>query len=257
MFSRISIFAYSVVSYVMFLGVFLYSIGFIGGFAVPTTLDGEVQMSFMAALAINLGLLSAFAVQHSVMARPAFKRWWTKIIPAAAERSTYVLLSNVCMIVLFLAWQPLPGEIWNIGNPAARNAVWGLYGLGWLTLLVATFLINHFDLFGLRQVWHNLRGTKLTPLPFQMKTAYRFVRHPIYVGWVIIFWAAPTMTLTRLIFAVVTTVYILVAIQLEERDLMEEHGKSYANYRSHVPMLIPALSARSVPEEAAAEAQPA
>lgn len=249
MFNRVAIFAYGVTSYLMFLGVFLYAIGFIGSFATPTTLDGEPALPLLAALAINLGLLSAFAVQHSVMARPAFKRWLTRFIPAEAERSTYVLLSNLCMVVLFVAWQPLGGVVWDLESSALRAFVWGLYGLGWLIVLVSTFLIDHFDLFGLRQVFLQLVGREMTPLPFQTRTAYRFVRHPIYVGWITLFWAAPTMTMTRLVFAAVTTAYILVAIQLEERDLVAEHGASYVEYQRRVPMILPALKARVSSDE--------
>jgi len=244
---RILIFAYGVVAYVMFLGVFLYAVGFLGNFATPTALDAAPTAPLGRALLVDLLLLAVFAVQHSVMARPAFKRWWTRIIPAEAERSTYVLLSNLCMVALFAFWQPLGGEIWTLDG-AARTAVLALYALGWMIVLVSTLLIDHFDLFGLRQVWLALRGREYSSPEFQMHTLYRFVRHPIYVGWITLFWATPTMTFSHLLFAVGTTAYILVAIPLEERDLLAHHGRCYAAYRRHVPMIVPSLSPRSLPE---------
>jgi len=250
---RIAFFAYGVLSYVLFLGVFLYAIGFVGGFAVPKCLDSAPTMAFWPALGIDLALLGLFAVQHSVMARPGFKRAWTRIVPEPIERSTYVLFSNVAMILLFWLWQPLGGEVWTVENPAARALIYGVYALGWLIVLVSTFLIDHFDLFGLRQVWLHLRGREYTHPRFQMHTAYRFVRHPIYVGWITLFWATPTMTGAHLLFALMTTAYILVAIPLEERDLVAAHGELYEEYRRRVPMLVPALSARERIEVPAGE----
>jgi protein-S-isoprenylcysteine O-methyltransferase Ste14 len=239
MFKRFSIFLYGVVSYAIFFGTFLYSVGFIGNFAVPRTLDGTPTTGFTAALIVDLGLLALFAVQHSVMARPAFKRWFTKWVPDSAERSTYVLLSSLALIALFAWWQPLGGMIWHTTDPTIRGAIWGAFAFGWLLLLVSTFLINHFDLFGLRQVWLQLSGRPYTHLAFGTPALYRLVRHPLYVGWLFIFWATPTMTLSHLVFAIATTVYILLGIQLEERDLIAHHGKSYQDYRDRVPMLIP------------------
>jgi protein-S-isoprenylcysteine O-methyltransferase Ste14 len=239
--SRVLIFAYGVVSYLVFLAVFLYAIGFIGGFLTPTSLDGVPKRPLPEALAINLGLLTAFAIQHSGMARPAFKRWWTKMIPEAAERSTYVLLSSLALVALFILWEPMGGTIWSVPEGPARGFVIGLYAFGWLLLLYVTFLIDHFDLFGLKQVWRKLTGKEYMPPQFHMPTLYKMVRHPLYVAWLIIFWAAPVMTVAHLIFAIVTTLYILVAIQLEERDLITAHGDDYVEYRRRTPMIVPRL----------------
>lgn len=239
---RTLILAYGVISYVIFFGTFLYAIGFIGNFATPTTLDGPAAGSLWSALAINIGLLTAFALQHSIMARPAFKRWWTQYVPQAAERSTYVLFSSLALIAMFVLWQPLGGPIWNVTAPIGQAVLYGLFGLGWAIVLVSTFLINHFDLFGLRQVWLEFRGKPYTPLEFKTPWLYKYVRHPLYVGWLLVFWATPTMTAAHLLFAVMTTVYILVAIHLEERDLVDHHGDDYVNYRKRVPMLVPRLN---------------
>jgi len=205
---------------------------------VPATLDGEPTVPTGTAIAVDLLLLGLFAVQHSVMARPGFKRLWTRIVPAEAERSTYVLFSSLALIALFAFWQPLGGIIWQVENPVGRALLHAGFALGWLTVLVSTFLINHFDLFGLRQVWLCLLGRPYTPLRFGTPWLYRHVRHPLYVGWLMAFWITPTMTVTHLLFALVTTAYILVAIRLEERDLMDHHPE-YAQYRRRVPMLIP------------------
>jgi protein-S-isoprenylcysteine O-methyltransferase Ste14 len=236
---RFSILLYGAVSYVVFFASFIYAIGFVGNFATPTVLDGEPTRPFVQAMLINLALLAGFALQHSVMARPAFKRRWTRIIPAAAERSTYVLASSLLMFGLFAFWQPMGGEIWNVGDPVGRSVLHGLYALGWALLLYSTFLINHFDLFGLRQVWLEFRGRPYTKLRFNEPVLYGIIRHPIYLSWMIIFWATPTMTVAHLVFAVMTTAYMLVAIPLEERDLLAEHGEAYRAYRRRVPMLIP------------------
>jgi protein-S-isoprenylcysteine O-methyltransferase Ste14 len=249
----LGVFAFGVVSYGLFLGVFLYAIGFIGGFFTPTTLDGAPQRPFVEALAIDLALLGLFAVQHSVMARPAFKRWWTRIIPEAAERSMYVLLSSLALVALFAFWEPIGGTIWSTAG-AARAAVIALYLFGWALLLYTTFLIDHFDLFGLRQVWNRLKGNKYEPPKFYTPTLYRIVRHPLYVGWLTIFWAAPTMTVAHLVFALATTAYILIAIQLEERDLVAAFGDTYTEYRRNTPMLIPRLSRRREAPRSAAKA---
>jgi len=236
---RWMMFAYGLGTYVMFLGVFLYAIGFIGGFGVPTTLDAPARGPVGKALLINVGLLAVFALQHSGMARRGFKEWITRYIPKEMERSTYVLVTNLLMVGLFAFWQPLGGTIWNVQQPVARVAIQAVYGGGWLLVLVATFLINHFDLFGLRQSWAALQGTSPSPLRFATPWLYRVVRHPLYVGWITVFWAAPTMTAAHLFFAIMTTAYILVAIQLEERDLIREHGHAYREYRQRVPMLVP------------------
>ena len=242
--TRIGILLYGLFSYVVFLGVFVYAVGFIGGFVTPTMLDGTPHRSLAAALAINSTLLAAFALQHSGMARPAFKRWWTRIVPPAAERSTYVLMSSLALVALFAFWEPIGGVVWQAPEGLARTAIIGLYLFGWLLLLYTTFLIDHFDLFGLKQVWRHLRGQPYRPPQFHTPSLYRMVRHPLYIGWLTIFWAAPTMTAAHLIFALMTTAYILVAIQLEERDLVSAFGSEYTAYRESTPMLIPRLSAQ-------------
>jgi methanethiol S-methyltransferase len=239
MFKRILFFAYGIFSYLVFFGTFLYAIGFIGNFAVPRSLDGEVTGNFGLNLLINAGLLTLFAVQHSLMARKWFKDWWIRIVPEALERSTYVLLSSLALILLFWQWQPLGGVVWSVENPIAIAVISSLFAFGWLLVLVSTFLINHFDLFGLRQVWLYLLGKPYQPLKFGTPVLYRVVRHPLYVGWFFAFWMTPTMTSAHLLFAVATTAYILLAIQFEERDLVREHGEAYETYRRSVPMIIP------------------
>jgi protein-S-isoprenylcysteine O-methyltransferase Ste14 len=236
---RILVFVYGSASYLLFLGTFLYAIGFIGGFGVPTRLDGASAAPLAKALLVNAALLTLFAVQHSVMARKWFKDAWTRVVPAAAERSTYVLLSSLALILLFWQWRPMGGIVWSVEDPAARLALRGLFGFGWALVLACTFLINHFDLFGLRQVWLNLVGRPYTGLAFVTPGPYRLIRHPLYAGWLFAFWATPTMTVAHLVFAVATTAYILVAIQLEESDLLREHGSRYEQYRRRVPMLLP------------------
>jgi methanethiol S-methyltransferase len=244
---RIGIFLYGVAAYLCFLATFLYAIGFVGDFAVPRSIDSAREGTLGAALAIDLLLLGVFAVQHSAMARPAFKRWWTRIVPEAAERSTYVLLSSLALFLLFWQWRPIGGIVWNVTDPLARAILLGVFATGWLTVLVTTFLINHFDLFGLRQVWLHLRGKAYRPLPFVTPGPYRHVRHPLYVGWLLAFWATPTMTVAHLVFALATTAYILIAIRLEERDLVSIHGESYEEYRRRVGMLVPRLGSGSAP----------
>ena len=242
MIRRIAIFAFGCISYLIFLATFLYALGFVGGFLVPTTLDGPARMPFAPALAIDLGLLALFAVQHSVMARPAFKRMWTRVVAPPLERPIYVLASSLCLIAMFVFWQPLGGVIWSFESTFARVAAYALFAFGWGLVLVTTFLINHFDLFGLRQVWFALRGEAYRPLSFVEPGPYKLVRHPLYVGWLFAFWSTPTMTAAHLVFAIMTTAYILVAIQLEERDLLAYHGADYESYRRRVPMLVPGIS---------------
>jgi len=239
MLERIAYFAYGAVSYLIFLGTFLYAIGFIGNFGTPTRLDGPPAGPLGAALAVNAGLLALFAVQHSVMARKWFKERWTRVVPPPLERSTYVLLSSLALSALFWQWRPMGGEVWSIDSPTGRLVVRVLFAFGWGLVLVSTFLINHFDLFGLRQVWLHLRGRAYTPLPFATPGPYRLVRHPLYLGWFFAFWMTPTMTLAHLVFAVATAGYILIAIQFEERDLVRQHGEAYAQYRRRVPMILP------------------
>jgi methanethiol S-methyltransferase len=243
--SRLAIFAFGIVSYLIFLATFLYAIGFVGGFLVPTTLDGVPRKPFGEALAIDLGLLALFALQHSVMARPAFKRMWTRIVPPAMERSVYVLASSLCLIAMFALWQPLGGVVWDLESPVARAAAWSVFGFGWGLVLVTTFLINHFDLFGLRQIWFALRNRPYQPLKFVQPGPYKLIRHPLYLGWFCAFWGTPTMTGAHLVFALMTTGYILIAIRLEERDLVAEHGAEYEAYRQRVPMLVPGTARRS------------
>jgi protein-S-isoprenylcysteine O-methyltransferase Ste14 len=239
MLKRVSIFAYGVASYVAFLATFLYAVGFIGNFGVPTALDGPARVPLGVGIAVDLGLLALFALQHSVMARRWFKERWTKIVPREAERSTYVLFSSVALGLLFYAWEPLGGSVWEVEGPVGRAVLLALYAFGWGLVLVCTFLINHFDLFGLRQVWLQLIGRPNTRISFATPGPYRLVRHPLYVGWLFTFWMTPTMTLAHLLFAVATTAYIVLAIQFEERDLVREHGEVYENYRRQVPMLVP------------------
>ena len=236
--SRLVVFAYGVAAYGVFFVTYLYAAGFVGNLIVPKSLDSAPTAPFGTALLINLGLLSLFAVQHSVMARPWFKRALLRVLPQAAERSTYVLASSLALILLFWQWSPLGGVIWEIANPTGRAVMYGAFGFGFLLVLYTTFLINHFDLFGLRQVWLYLIGRDYTSLTFVTPGPYRLIRHPLYLGWFFAFWATPTMTATHLLFAVMTTGYILVAIQLEERDLIASHPE-YAEYRRHVPMIIP------------------
>jgi protein-S-isoprenylcysteine O-methyltransferase Ste14 len=252
--SGTGVFAFGILSYGVFFAVFLYAIGFIGGFFTPTMLDGAPEGPVGRALAIDLALLGLFAVQHSVMARPAFKRWWTKFVPEAAERSVYVLLSSLALVALFSFWQPIGGVIWEAPAGYARDSVIVIYLLGWALLLYSTFLIDHFDLFGLRQSWNRWKGKAYTPPQFYTPSLYRIVRHPLYVGWLTIFWAAPTMTVAHLVFALATTAYILIAIQLEERDLIDAFGDRYVEYRRQTPMLIPRLWRRREAPRTAAKA---
>jgi methanethiol S-methyltransferase len=236
---RVLFFAYGVVSYVIFLATFLYAIAFVGGFAVSRRLDGELQSSIARALLLDCVLLTVFAVQHSVMARPWFKERWTRVVPWAIERSTYVLCASLALLLLFWQWRPIGVQIWSVETPVARVVLWTLFATGWGTVLTVTFLINHFDLFGLRQVWLPLMGRPYTKVAFRTPLPYRFVRHPLYFGFLLAFWMTPTMTLAHLVFALATTAYIVLAIQFEERDLVSEHGAAYEEYRRRVPMLLP------------------
>lgn len=241
--NRITGLIYGIVSYAIFFATFLYAIGFVGNIFVPKGIDSIPNVPMTQALLINLGLLGIFAIQHSVMARPAFKRWITKFIPEAMERSTYTLASSLLLIAMFWLWEPMGGVVWSIENPAGVALMYSGFAFGWLLVLVSTFLINHFDLFGLRQVWLNFRNKPYTKLKFNLPFAYRVVRHPLYLGWLFAFWCIPTMTIAHLAFAIATTAYILIAIQLEERDLMDMHPE-YAEYRKRVPMIIPFVRKR-------------
>src|SRR5688572_29647582 len=245
MLKRILFFAYGVACYLVFLGTFAYAIAFVGGCPlVPSRLEGPLTGGLASAIAVNCGLLMIFAVQHSVMARRGFKAWWTQVIPWSIERSTYVLAASLALLLLFWQWRPIGIEIWNVENELGRAVLWTLFAAGWATVLIVTFLINHFDLFGLRQVWLPLVGKPYTPVTFRKPLPYRIVRHPLYFGFVLAFWATPHMTLAHLLFAIATTAYIVIAIQLEERDLVAEHGAEYAQYRREVPMLVPGLKPR-------------
>ena len=246
---RVSAFIYGLFAYAVFFLTFLYSIAFVGGFLGPRTVDGGGSRDGLAAaLLIDAALLLVFAVQHSVMARPAFKRWWTRLVPVSVERSTYVLLSSLALVLLFWQWRPLTGVVWELESPLARNTVWALFASGWILVLLSTFLINHFDLFGLRQVWLRLRKRPYRPLEFRLTSLYTVVRHPLLLGFLIAFWAAPTMTVGHLVFSVATTGYILVAVRFEERDLVRRHGEAYEAYRKATPMLLP-LPGKRAPKE--------
>ena len=245
MVTRITTFVYGVVSYMIFFGTFLYAAGFIGNMVVPKSIDSGRQSSLMEALLINAGLLAVFAFQHSLMARPFFKRAWTRFIPEQIERSTYVLFSSLALIVLFWQWRPIGGVVWDVEAQAGRILLYGLCAFGWMLVLISTFLINHFDLFGLRQVYLFLLGRKYTQLKFGTPGPYRHVRHPLYLGWLFAFWATPTMTVAHLVFAIATTLYILMAIQFEEKDLIDFYGDEYRRYKKRVPMILPLRFGRS------------
>jgi len=240
---RIAAFVYGVACYAAFLASFLYAIGFLGNFVVIKTIDSGPRGPVANALVIDSFLLFLFALQHSVMARPGFKRAWTRFVPEPVERSTYVLLSSLALMLLFWQWRPIGGVIWNVDGGIAELVIDCFYGMGLLIVLLSTFLINHFDLFGLRQVYLYLTGRPYTHLEFRTPFFYRYVRHPLYVGWLLTFWSAPVMTAAHLFFALMTTAYILVAIRFEEADLVTFHGEEYLRYREHVPMLVPGLTA--------------
>lgn len=231
-------FIYGSVSYVVFLAAFLYSIGFVGNIVVPKSIDSGTEAPFVTALVVNIALLLLFAVQHNVMARPAFKKWWTRIVPTSIERSTYVLLSSLILMLLFWQWRPMTGVIWNVDHSIVVLVLHVIFWLGWLTVLLSTFMINHSDLFGLRQVYLNLRGQKYTMLAFKKTGLYRIVRHPLMMGFIIAFWSTPVMTAGHFLFAGVTTVWILFSIQLEESDLADFH-EEYKDYKKDTPMVIP------------------
>jgi protein-S-isoprenylcysteine O-methyltransferase Ste14 len=223
----------------MFLGVFLYAIGFVGNFPLPKTIDSGDVGSFGISLVIDLVLLGLFAVQHSVMARPGFKQWWTRVVPKHIERSTFVLVTNLILILLFWQWRPLPDYVWSTESDIVATIMIVLFWAGWGIVLVGTFLINHFDLFGMRQVVLYFQGKEYTHLEFVKRGFYKYVRHPLMLGFIIAFWATPDMSIGHLLFAVATTGYIILAIQLEEKDLITFHGEDYRSYRQLVPMLLP------------------
>jgi protein-S-isoprenylcysteine O-methyltransferase Ste14 len=239
MLARIAAFLYGLVCYLIFFVTFLYAIGFVGNLVVPKSIDSGPEVPLMEALLINTLLLSLFAIQHSVMARQWFKRAWTKIIPQPIERSTYVLLASLVLSLLFWQWRPMRAIIWDVENPTGRILLQGLFWMGWGGVLFSTYLVDHFSLFGLKQVYLYLKSVPDEPTPFKTPALYKVVRHPLYLGFIIAFWSTPRMTLGHLFFAAVCTAYIVVAIQFEERDLIEFYGDSYRKYRTQVSMLLP------------------
>jgi len=239
-----SILLYGIVSYLIFFGCFLYLIGFLTNWLVPKSIDSGETGAVTWAVLINLGLMALFGLQHSVMARPAFKNWWTRIVPTAVERSTYVLLSSLVLLLLYWQWRPLPTVIWHVSHPLGQVVLYALMGLGVGLILLSSFLINHFELFGLQQVYLHWRQTKATPIPFRTPWLYKLVRHPLHLGTTTVLWATPDMTVGHLFFAVVMTAYIIIGIHFEERDLERHFGLRYEAYQRTTPMLIPGFGRR-------------
>ncbi len=236
---RVVAFLYGLFAYLVFFATFLYAVGFVSGLVVPKTIDSGAVVPAMEGLIVNILLMSLFAVQHSVMARRQFKEWWTQFVPKSVERSTYVLFASLALILLVWQWRPMPTVVWQIDNPQIAVAVTGVSLFGWLIVLTSTFLINHFELFGLHQTANNLAGRPMPTPRFRTPLYYKFVRHPIYLGFIIAFWAAPAMTVGHLLFAAVTTAYIVVGTLLEERDLVDLFGDDYRRYKERVSMLVP------------------
>lgn len=241
---RLTFFLYGVIVYTLFFATFLYLIGFIGNLLVPKGIDGPLEVPFWQALLTNLLLVAIFSIQHSIMARSWFKKWWTRYIPEPIERSTYVLFTVIALVLLFVFWQPMGGTIWSVENGLITGTLWALFALGWTILLVSTFLINHFDLFGLRQVWLYLLNKPYTNLKFSTPLFYKWVRHPLYFGFILAFWSAPEMSVARLFLSVVFTLYILKAIRWEENDLLSHFGESYRKYAGKVPMIFPSFMSK-------------
>ena len=246
---RIAAALYGVACYAVFVATLLYAIGFLGNFGVPKSIDSGPVEPIGSALAMDTLLLGVFALQHSIMARPWFKRVWTRVVPQAVERSTYVLFSSLALLLLFWQWRPLGGVLWDFSGTAMAAAILACYAVGLMIVLVSTFLINHFDLFGLRQVYLYMIEREYTHLEFRTPFFYRYVRHPLYVGWLLAFWSAPVMTAAHAFFAVMTTAYILIAIRFEEADLVRMHGSKYRRYRAAVPMIVPTVRGISAEEE--------
>jgi protein-S-isoprenylcysteine O-methyltransferase Ste14 len=230
---------YGLIAYVLFFAAILYGIGFVGNLVVPKGIDGGTVGPVPTAILIDVLLLGAFAAQHNLMARPWFKTWWTRFVPRPIERATFVATSSLLLLFLYWQWRPLPGVVWHVHGGLVRGMLWGLYFLGWGIVFYSSFVIDHFELFGLRQVWLHFVGCEYTSAPFSERSLYRWVRHPLMLGFILAFWSAPTMSWGRLLFAVVTTVWILIAIQIEEHDLATFLGEPYRRYRQRTPMLIP------------------
>lgn len=254
MLARLAILFYAIISYGVFLVSFLYVVGFVGNYLVPKSIDVGGPRNMSEAILVDLSLLGIFAIQHSIMARPAFKQWWAKIFPVASQRSTYVLLSSLILLLLFWQWRPIPMAVWQIDGIAAWLLI-GVYWLGWLMVLASTFMIDHFDLSGLRQAFFALRGAEIPGQSFKTPLLYKIVRHPLMLGFLLAFWATPQMTVGHLLFAITTTAYILVGLQFEERDLIAQFGATYQQYRRRVPMLLPRIFPRSRAEDGQTEAR--
>lgn len=237
--TRLAFFLYGLVAYLLFFAAILYGIGFVGNLFVPKGIDGGAVGPLSTAILANISLLMLFAVQHNVMARPRFKDWWTQFIPRPIERSTYVAAASLILMLLYWQWRPMPQTVWQVDNPVGRGVLWALYFLGWAIVFYSTFVIDHFELFGLKQVWSHLNGREPVAAPFSERSLYRWVRHPLMLGFIIAFWSAPTMSQGRLLFAAVTTLWILVSIHIEERDLADFLGEPYRRYRQRTPMLVP------------------
>jgi protein-S-isoprenylcysteine O-methyltransferase Ste14 len=243
--SRVAYLLYGLLAYFLFFIAFVYGIGFIGDLVVPKGIDDGVVAPLSTALAINISLLLLFAIQHNVMARQWFKDWWTQFVPQPIERSTYVAASSLILLLLYWQWRPMPDVVWHVENPIGRGVLWALYFAGWAIVLASSFVIDHFELFGLKQVWNNFHEREPIEAPFSERSIYRWVRHPLMLGFIVAFWSAPTMSQGRLLFAVVTTVWILIAIQIEERDLLQFLGDPYRRYRERTPMLLPFFRPRN------------
>ncbi|MEX2307160.1 MAG: methanethiol S-methyltransferase [Pirellulales bacterium] len=237
--TRLLFFLYGLVAYLLFFAAILYGIGFVGNLVVPKGIDDGVAGPLSTAIVVNVSLLLLFAVQHNVMARPWFKDWWTRFVPRPIERSTYVAAASLILLLLYWQWRPMPEWVWNVDNAVGRGILWALYFVGWTIVFYSSFVIDHFELFGVKQVWLYLIGREPATAPFSERSLYRWVRHPLLLGFIIAFWSAPTMSQGRLLFAVVATVWILIAIQIEERDLADIIGDPYRNYRKRTPMLMP------------------